>query len=173
MSQTQEIQIPDRAAFIDAMRTVASSVAVVTTDGPAGRHGATVSSFCSVSADPPSMLVCLNAGSRIAKLVEGNSVFNINVLPQGADDIANRFAGAEDARITDRFDGIACSDSQVPAIMGATVLTCHVIQAIKSGSHQIFIGQVSAICGSLQRPLAYHNGAYHQVIPQAAGCGKD
>jgi flavin reductase (DIM6/NTAB) family NADH-FMN oxidoreductase RutF len=46
-----------RDPFIRAMRGVANSVAIVTTDGVAGRHGATVSAFCSVSADPPSVLV--------------------------------------------------------------------------------------------------------------------
>jgi flavin reductase (DIM6/NTAB) family NADH-FMN oxidoreductase RutF len=49
------------------MRRVASSVTVVTTDGAAGRFGTTVSAFSSVSADPPTVLVCLFAQSRIAK----------------------------------------------------------------------------------------------------------
>ena len=64
-----------RQDFINAMRTVASSVSVVTTDGPVGRHGATVSAFCSVSADPPTLLVCLNSGSRIARTVAENGQF--------------------------------------------------------------------------------------------------
>lgn len=56
-----------RDDFIAAMRQIASTVAVVTTAGPGGKHGATVSSFCSVSADPPTMLVCLHGASRIAE----------------------------------------------------------------------------------------------------------
>ena len=57
--------MPTREEFIEALRGVASSVSVVTTDGAAGRHGATVSAFCSVSADPPTLLVCLRGQSRI------------------------------------------------------------------------------------------------------------
>lgn len=45
--------MPTREECIEALRDVASSVSVVATDGAAGRHGATVSAFCSVSADPP------------------------------------------------------------------------------------------------------------------------
>ena len=53
-----------RQAFIDAMRQVASTVTVVTTDGPEGQAGATVSAFASLSAAPPSVLVCLKAGTQ-------------------------------------------------------------------------------------------------------------
>ena len=49
------------------MRQVAATVTVVTTDGPAGQAGATVSAFSSLSADPPSVLVCLKADTRIAQ----------------------------------------------------------------------------------------------------------
>ena len=64
------MDLVSRERFVGAMREVAASVTVVTTDGPCGRHGATVSAFSSVSADPPTVLVCLHADSRIAKAVE-------------------------------------------------------------------------------------------------------
>ncbi|MEQ9673623.1 MAG: flavin reductase family protein, partial [Roseovarius indicus] len=82
-----------REDFISAMRRVAASVTVVTTDGPAGRAGATVSAFSSVSADPPTVLVCLHAQSRIAGFVQENKRFCVNVLPERFSDIADRFAG--------------------------------------------------------------------------------
>ena len=53
---------------------MAATVTVVTTDGPAGMAGATVSAFTSLSADPPSVLVCLKADSRIAQTVRDNGV---------------------------------------------------------------------------------------------------
>ena len=62
--------------------------AVVTTDGPGGRYGATVSAFSSVSADPPTILVCLKSESRIARAVAVNGTLCVNVLPQGGADIA-------------------------------------------------------------------------------------
>ena len=155
----------ERGQFIDAMRGVASSVCVVTTDGIAGRHGATVSAFCSVSADPPTVLVCLHGQSRIAQMVSENGIFAVNVLPQGAEDIANRFAGAHDAQIADRFDGIEIEVASAPGITGATVLQCEVSQEIPSASHQVFIGRVNAIYGGGAKPLAYYSGGYAQITP--------
>lgn len=155
----------ERIAFIDAMRSVASSVTVVTTDGVAGRYGATVSAFCSVSADPPTILVCLNTGSRITQRVIDNRKLNINVLPQNADHIAQRFAGAHDHEIQDRFDNIPLNADDIPSISGATVLSCEVDQMIPSGSHLIVIGKVLSVAKTNNQPLTYYDGAYHKVTP--------
>ncbi len=172
MDNSQQIAFLDqsapRQAFIHAMRAVASSVTVVTTNGPAGRHGATVSAFCSVSADPPSALVCLKADSRIARSVAANGAFCVNVLPQSRRDIADRFAGCHDDRVADRFDGIECTEGQgrVPGIDGATVFSCVLKESVDFGSHRIFIGHVVDLKEGAPEPLAYLNGAYHRVVPQ-------
>jgi len=93
----------DRSLFIEAMRHVAQSVTVVTTQGADGCTGATVSAFSSLSADPPSVLVCLRSDSRIGLAVGRNRVFCVNVLPEGASALAGRFAGRFDAEEPDRF----------------------------------------------------------------------
>ena len=155
----------DRSDFIGAMRHVANSVSVVTTNGSAGRHGATVSAFCSVSADPPTALVCLHAKSRIADLVVKNREFNINILAQENRHFAERFAGMHDAAISDRFDGITVSDHTIPELPGATVLGCRVDQCLLSGSHRVVIGRVRSVTNGTKHPLTYLDGAYHQVMP--------
>ncbi len=157
-----------RGTFIRAMRTVASSVTVVTTDGVGGRHGATVSAFCSVSADPPSALVCLKADSRIAQLVDTNGTFCVNVLPRFRQDIADRFAGLHDGQITDRFEGIECAPARCPAplIAGATAFHCDLRQSVAFGTHWIFIGHVVQAWEGAPEPLTYLNGGYHRVVPQ-------
>lgn len=157
-----------RAEFIRAMRRVASSVTVVTTGGPAGRHGATVSAFCSVSADPPSALICLRADSRIAGLVAANGRFCINVLPCSRQDIADRFAGCHDDRVTDRFEGIehARAPGLIPVIAGSTALSCVLRETVDFGSHRVFIGHVVDVSAGTSDPLAYLDGAYHRVVPR-------
>ena len=99
-SGTQDIV--DRASFIKAMRNVANSVTVVTTNGEAGCHGGTVSAFCSVSADPPTVLVCLMDSSRIAQTTLQNGNFCVNVLPYASQHVADRFAGRHDNEVADR-----------------------------------------------------------------------
>jgi len=154
-----------RDAFIRAMRGVGASVCVVTTNGPAGRRGATVSAFCSVSADPPTVLVCLNAASQIATAVAENGCFNVNILHQDQRQIAKRFAGDDDATIVDRFDSIGCSAANVPEIDGAMVLCCQTQSIVPSTSHNIFIGHVHNVKNHSLSPLTYLNGDFHQLVP--------
>jgi len=155
--------------FIAAMREVASSVTVVTTDGHGGRHGATVSAFSSVSADPPTVLVCLFAQSRIAKAVEENGTFCVNVLSEHGAEIADRFAGRHDDWVTDRFAGIDCygAPGTAPQIDGATAFRCGVQQTVRSGSHLIVLGDVRGVLVGGARPLTYRDGCYHRVLPQS------
>ena len=161
-----DIQLVDRDVFIAAMRGVASTVTVVTTDGPAGRHGCTVSAFSSVSADPPSVLVCLNASNRITPMILQNGGFTVNILPDDAVEIAARFAGAHDADFPDRFTGIALAEASRSGLACATALHCTTAQTMTAGSHEIVVGHVHDINGQAGLPLAYLDGAFHQVTPK-------
>jgi flavin reductase len=157
-----------RDAFITAMRSRASSVTVVTTDGPAGRHGATVSAFSSLSADPPSVLVCLRADSRIATAVAQNGVYCVNILPDDQAALANRFAGAMDAQLGDRFDDLALApgDYACPQLPGATSFHCELARNLTHGSHMIAIGHVIEITQGTALPLTYMDGGFHSLHPQ-------
>ncbi len=156
-----------RDEFIAAMRRVANSVSVVTTDGPAGRHGSTVSSFCSVSADPPMVLACLNASSKIARLVKENGAFKINVLPAGASDVADRFAGRDDCNLTDRFEGVPTS-GELPGLPGATSFSCTLANTVIAGTHLVCFGLVNHVASGANVPLTYLDGRYDQVFKQQA-----
>ena len=160
----------ERNVFIGAMREVAASVTVVTTNGPSGRAGATVSAFSSVAADPPTVLVCLHAESRIAQTVKENGRFCVNVLPEDGGSIADRFAGKDDHWIDDRFSGIDCfgAAGQVPHIDGATVFHADVAQTMISGSHLIVVGHVRDVLKGGSKPLTYKDGGYHRVVPAEA-----
>ena len=59
-------------AFRNAMSVLASAVNVVTTDGPAGRAGFTATAVCSVSDEPPSLLVCLNRSASVYDIFQAN-----------------------------------------------------------------------------------------------------
>lgn len=157
-----------REAFITAMRQVAATVTVVTTDGPAGQMGATVSAFTSLSADPPSVLVCLKADSRIALAVRGNGVFCVNILPEDAEQTAHRFAGAFDHENPNRFTGLEITDTQEgPILPRATAFTCSLNHIVTHGSHAICIGNVTGISNAGEKPLTYMSGEFHIVRPKA------
>jgi len=168
VTETGKIMV-DRSLFIEAMRHVAQSVTVVTTLGEDGPTGATVSAFSSLSADPPSVLVCLRSDSRIGLAVGRNRVFCVNVLPEGASALAGRFAGRFDAEEPDRFGAIDCRHSASgPVISGATAFECTVDKIITHGSHDICIGNVTAITNAATAPLAYMDGGFQVIRPEGA-----
>ncbi|MBM3538179.1 MAG: flavin reductase family protein [Alphaproteobacteria bacterium] len=161
----QGLRQESRHAFIEGMRHVAASVTVVTTDGVAGRHGATVSAFSSVSADPPTVLVCLRSASRICAAVRRNSVFTVSVLPEQLCDVAQAFAGEFDTTLADRFEGIGMErfPGLAPGIEGASIFACTVAKLIEQHTHTIVIGHVLHVATARQPPLLYHCAAYGRV----------
>ena len=158
-----------REAFITAMRQVAATVTVVTTDGPAGQAGATVSAFTSLSADPPSVLVCLKADSRIAATVRDNGVFCVNILPEDAVDLAKVFAGAFDKEKPNRFQDLdVTATEEGPILPRATAFACSLNHIVVHGSHAICIGDVTGISNTGEKPLTYMSGEFHIVRPKDA-----
>lgn len=156
----------DRDVFLAAMRQVAATVTVVTTDGPAGRVGATVSAFTSLTADPPSVLVCLRSDSRIARAVIENRAFCVNILPEDAVDVAQAFAGPSPDAPSDRFCGLAVTHSaQGPILPRATAFSCALNAQMIHGSHAICIGSVLELANAGEKPLTYLSGSYHIVRP--------
>ena len=114
-----------RAQFIEGMSRAAFCVNVVTTDGPAGRAGVTISAMSSVSADGgnPTVLVCINQQSRTAAAILENRTFCINVLRDDHADIADRFGGRVNREDGDRFAGASWVEggTRAPRLANAVV----------------------------------------------------
>ena len=145
-----------REDFLEGMSRVAQTVSVVTTDGRGGRAGVTISAMCSVSADPPIVLVCIHHQSRVAPSIRQNSIFCINVLADSMEDFANTFASmasAEDMFKTAEWD-IAVTGA--PILEGALAsFDCRVAEIHRVGSHFIFLGNVEYVQLGEGSPLIY------------------
>ncbi|MGE0005988.1 MAG: flavin reductase family protein [Parvibaculaceae bacterium] len=152
-----------RTEFLRAMSNVANSVTVVATDGPGGRFGQTVSSFCSVSADPPQMLCCIRAASPVRGAIEMNGCFAINVLSDRQADIADAFAGRPARFPAYSFNSIShgLDENGCPMIGGSSSLySCRLVNAVSSGSHVVFIGNVTWAGYGADAPLLYRARGY-------------
>ena len=150
--------------FLRAMRGVAASVTVVTTNGPMGRQGATVSSFTSVSVDPPTVLACLARTSRIAGAVRANRRFAVNVLSHDMDDLGRRFSDADAG--ADRFAGVAWDmEDGLPLIRGCTAFLCDLTELAAVATHDVFFGRVAAVHHGGKAPLAYLDRTFARVVP--------
>ena len=164
---TEPDPIVERDAFLAAMRRVAATVTVVTTDGPAGLAAATVSAFTSLSADPPAVLICLRADSKIAETVLANGAFCVNVLPEDAADLARAFACPPTDDPADRFRGLdIVGGAHGPLLPRATTFSCTLTEHVMHNTHAICIGAVRGLSLAEEKPLAYLGGAYHRVHPQ-------
>ena len=99
-------------AYRDAMSHFAGAVHVVTTDGVAGKRGATVIAACSVSDTPPMVLVCVNRDNPKNDAFVKNGNFALNTLAARHEPLAVAFSGvtglAPEAAIRARRMGGAC-----------------------------------------------------------------
>ncbi|WP_156725850.1 flavin reductase family protein [Streptomyces apocyni] len=148
--------------FRQAMGRFVTGVAVVTSYGPGGPYGTTVSSLTSVSLEPPMLLICLGHGSQVAEVIDACGVFTVNVLGREQSSLASRFAASDRPRGAAGFAGVPhrVGAAGTPVLDGAvTHLDCWVAQRVTAGDHTVFIGEVTDIgCSPDTDPLAYHQG---------------
>ncbi len=157
-----------RTDFVHAMSRAAASVSVVTTDGPGGRAGMTVSAMTSVSADgpAPTMLVCINKEASAAGPILANKCFGINVLESGQQGMADIFAGR--TGVADRFEGIAweAGATGAPLLPGLAAFDCALQSAEIVGTHHVLIGAVRAVhVAETGTPLIYGMRGYLKAEP--------
>lgn len=154
-----------RAQFVHAMSRAAATVSVVTTDGPGGRAGVTVSAMTSVSADgeAPTMLVCINKGASAAGPILVNGCFAVNVLEASQQDLADVFAGRVEVPGGDRFDTAPWDvlTTGAPVLHGLAGFDCEIQSAELVGTHHVIIGAVRAVRVAEEgAPLIYGMRAY-------------
>ena len=150
--------------FRAAMRKFASSVTVITTSNAGTHHGMTATAVCSVSADPPTILVVVNRTARTHPLIGAAGVFTVNLLTQEQQGLANRFSGHH----PDQFGGIDYRETALtgsPVFDGvASFLECRLVSQLDVGTHTVFFGRVLHCGGSEAAPLLYHEGSYRDLV---------
>lgn len=159
----REEEFADIETFRSAMRRTANSVCVVTTDGPRGRAGLTVSSMVSVSGEPPMLLVCINRRSAVHDVVRDNAQFVVNVLGDSQQQIADNFAGRGDKRY-DFADGAWIPGGMPMLRHAAARFRCVLELQIPAGSHSVFIGRIMAADAGQATPLLYSDRSYGRPV---------
>lgn len=152
--------------FREAMRRMATGVSVITTDGPAGRFGVTVSSMCSLSLDPPSVLACVHHLSPAFAAIVENGVFCANVLGVEQSRVSESFAGRLVELKDDKF---ACAEwgalaTGSPVLNDALIaFDCRLSRDVEFGSHRILMGTVLELIARDGPPLIYADRSYRSV----------
>ncbi len=153
----------DHDAFRAVLGRFSTGVTVVTTCGPDGRdRGMTVSAFCSLSLDPPLVLICVDHAASMYESLTNASHFVVNILRDDQEALARRFSGTD----PNRFDGIGYTRGQTGLAVLDDVLgcvECRVTAKHEAGDHDVFVGEVEFATASDGKPLLYYRGGYAQL----------
>jgi len=148
------------------MARFGAAVSVVTTDGPAGRFGFTASAVCSVTDDPPTLLVCVNRKNDSHPALLANGVLCVNTLAADQEATSSLFGGKEldqDARFAG--GNWHTLETGAPVLDGAVVaFDCRIVQITEIGTHSVVFASVIALQhGPAHDGLIYFGRAYHPV----------
>lgn len=134
-----------RELFKEIMAAAPGPAAVVTAFDDRGRpNGLTLSAVCSVSMEPPLVLVCLDRGSNtLAAILESRS-FTINYLADGRDALAMHFATKSAHKFEDLPWARPMSDVGGPVLTddAAAYAACELSETVEGGDHVVVIGAV-------------------------------
>lgn len=145
------------STFVDAMAAVPGPVAVVTTVDPSGAHwGFTASAFCSLSLDPPLILVCLAKSASCHRAFTRSDAFLVNVLADDQADIARRFGRSGPGKFA--AGDMTPSELGIPGLpIAASRLVCVTHSVLDGGDHSILVGRVHSASVQERTPLLYCN----------------
>jgi len=135
-----------RQDYRDAMARLAAAVNIITTDGPSGRAGFTATAVCSVTDEPPTLLVCLNRSASAHPIVTANGQLCVNTLAGAQRDLSNLFGGK--TPMAERFAAAQWSTGVTgsPLLDGATVsFDCRISHSASVGTHDILYCEVLAV----------------------------
>jgi flavin reductase (DIM6/NTAB) family NADH-FMN oxidoreductase RutF len=153
--------------FRKGMRYLTGAVSIITTQSNGAPAGMTATAVCSVCADPPKLLICVNKDATSYPFIRGTGRFAVNVLSsediataQGfsVGDMQSRFQAGSWSRLTS--GNLALQSSLV-------TFDCSLCDDIPVESHSIFIGRVEeVILRAKNTPLVYINGQFGHVVPR-------
>ena len=149
--QITDFRSVEAAEFRNAMRSLASGVAIVATGKGTGRRGLTVSSVTSLCMDPPCLLVGINTSSETHRAILDSGCFGVNLLGIAQQDLALLFAGQGGVKGVDRFETEAWDQGvlDVPVLRTSICALECVFTSIRWSAHT-----ASSSGGSLQRGTA-------------------
>jgi flavin reductase (DIM6/NTAB) family NADH-FMN oxidoreductase RutF len=162
------MSIADADSFRSGMRHLAAHVCLITTVGPdAIRRGLTATAVCSVSADPPTLLCCVNRQITPFAAIRESGIFAVNVLGVEDRELAQRFASIIQGDA--RFD-IGCWSTLVtgaPMLESAlATFDCRLTRLEEVATHGILFGEIQAVRSqdTGAEPLLYVRGSFGRFV---------
>jgi flavin reductase len=153
------------------MRTLAGAVNIITSTNAGHRYGMTATAVCSATADPPTVLACINKLASTHAAVAKSEVFCVNVLRAEDWELSTAFSGAQSGESRFKSRDWTRLATGSPVLIDALVcFDCRVVKKLAHGTHTIFLGQVEQVLmGKKGKPLLYSEGQYAKLASLTLG----
>lgn len=162
----QSLKQVDAEQFKLGMRQLTAGVTIVTTAIGEERRGLTATAVCSLSAEPPTLLACVNREAGAHDPTLQSRVFCVNLLASHHKNLAAVFAAGD--RSKERFNtgdwGIL--ETGAPVLMDSLVsFDCILGQTMKADTHTVLAGRVQAVrTDPGLEPLLYSRGEFGSFV---------
>jgi flavin reductase (DIM6/NTAB) family NADH-FMN oxidoreductase RutF len=160
-----ELDADVAGAFRAAMSRLAAGVVMVTCHVGDRPWGLTVSACCSVSMDPPLLLVSLGRETTSARAIAETGSFGVALLGDHLLEVARFGAAQGRSKFVDEFCVEDGAGSRSPVVAGSLAhIDCEVRQAVDAGDHTLFIGDVALVAvHERDRPLVHCERGFHRL----------
>jgi flavin reductase (DIM6/NTAB) family NADH-FMN oxidoreductase RutF len=161
----------DVEQFKAGMRTLAGAVNIIGSAHAGRRYGMTATAVCSATADPPTVLVCINKLAATHGAIAKSKAFSVNVLRAEDWDLSTAFSGAQSGESRFKSRDWTRLATGSPVLIDALVsFDCRVVKSVAHGTHTIFLGQVEQVLlGKKGKPLVYSEGQYAKLASLTLG----
>jgi len=161
----QEAKPVDADQFKMGMRSLAGAVNIITSAHAGHRYGMTATAVCSATADPPTVLACINKLASTHGAVSKSHAFCVNVLRAEDTELSTAFSGAQSGEQRFKSRDWTRLATGSPALIDALVcFDCRVVKRVVHGTHTIFLGEVEQVLvGKKGKPLLYSEGQYARL----------
>ncbi|NHC41513.1 flavin reductase family protein [Bacillus sp. MM2020_1] len=153
------VPLVSQEQFKQVIGHFASGVSIITVRNNGVDFGITASAVCSVSVDPPMLLVCINKNTGTCHAISAAESFTVNIVNDTQKELALRFARAN----TDKFAGVDFSYGELGnPVLSQTLATleCRVVEEVAGGTHSVFLSEVLKANGADGDPLVYYRGKF-------------
>ena len=159
------------AEFKLGMRSLAGAVSIISCAHEGRQYGMTATAVCSATADPPTVLVCVNRATNTHDAIARAEIFCVNMLRHEDRELSGTFSGAQKGEARFRADQWTRLATGAPVLINSLVsFDCRVVNRLVHGSHTIFLGEVAQMqIGRKGKPLLYADGQYAKLASLAHG----
>jgi flavin reductase (DIM6/NTAB) family NADH-FMN oxidoreductase RutF len=163
---SQKMMIEDGRQLRDSFGSFATGVVIVTATCRGERIGSTISSFNSVSLNPPLVSFCIARNAKAIDIWRETASFAVSVLAHDQAELSTRFARS----LGDKWTGVStrratCIDAEL--IDGALMwFECETYARYDGGDHIVILGRVVEAmrnASATSAPLLFFGGAYRHL----------